>query len=241
MSSTSVRCTILLLSALLAAAAANAAGRASDTRQSSSKKASNSAATGSDNWRQDLETWLARLNGSFKIKLEIPPEIKCSTFNSNTPTDTKQTCTVKKTVPYVSAVNCRGIGQGPGLYCTFDDLRTEQTGKDAGTPGATVSMFSNALPSRMLLGIDPVAQKITMMVMDPGGQGYSEMATPVGKNVTFKSRCDAGGQKGLNACSWNFSISAPPDSRKIVMTRSDPSGSLSMFNEPHTFVLTKQE
>jgi hypothetical protein len=103
-------------------------------------------------------------------------------------------------------------------------------------------MFSNALPSRMLLGIDPVAQKITMMVMDPGGTGYSEMAAPVGKSVTFKARCDAAEQKkGTNYCSWNISISAPPDSRNIVMTRSTPSGSLSRFNEPHTFVLTKQE
>jgi hypothetical protein len=240
MSGTSVRCTILLLSALLAAAAASAAGRASDARESPSKKASNSAATGSENWRQDLETWLERLKGSFKIKLEIPPEIKCTTFNSNKPTDTKQTCTVTKTVPYVSAVNCRGIGQGPGLYCTFDDLRREQTGKDADTPGATVSLFSNALPSRMLLGIDPVAQKITMMVMDPGGPGYSDMAAPVGKSVTFKGGCDEGGQKGSSACTWNLSISAPPDGRKIMMTRSN-SRSRTSLTAPNTFVLTKQD
>jgi hypothetical protein len=241
MSVPSVRNTILLVIALLAAAVASAAGRGSDARQTPGKKASNSAATGSDNWRQDLETWLARLNGSFKIKFEILPEVKCTTFNQYNPTNTARTCTASITAPYVSAVNCRGIGQGPGLYCTFEDLRRETTGKDAGAPGAPVSVFSNGLPSRMLLGIDPVAQKITMMVMDPGGQGYSEMAAPVGKNVTFKSRCDAGGQKGLNACSWNFSISAPPDSRNIVMTRSNPSGSISRFNEPHTFVLTKQE
>jgi hypothetical protein len=240
MSSTSVRSTILLLSALLAAAAASAAGRASDARESPSKRASNSAAKGSDNWRQDLETWLARLDGSFKIKLEILPEMKCSTFNSNNPTDTKQTCTITKTAPYVSAVNCRGIGQGPGLYCTFDDLRREQTGKDADTPGASVSMFFNALPSRMLLGIDPVAQKITMMVMDPGGPGYSEMAAPVGKSVTFKGRCDADGQKVSNACAWNISISAPPDGRKITMTRS-AGVSRTSLTAPHTFVLTKQE
>ena len=156
MSVPSVRSTILLVIALLAAAVASAAGRGSDARQSPSKKASSSAATNSA-WRQDLETWLARLNGSFKIKFEFPPEVKCTTFNSNNPTDTKQSCTVTTRVPYVSAANCRGIGQGPGLYCTFDGLRSEPTGKDAGTAGAPASMFSNQLPSRMLLGIDPVA------------------------------------------------------------------------------------
>jgi hypothetical protein len=240
MSGLSIRCAIVLLGALLGSAAVSAAGRAPDAREPTGKKTSRSAATNSDTWRQDLEAWLARLDGSFKIKVEIPPEVKCTTFNSNTPTNTSQTCTASRPITYVSAVNCRGIGQGPGLYCTFDELRNEPTGKDGGTPGSPVSLFSNELPSRMLLGIDPIAQKITMMVRNPGGLGYSGMAAPEGDSVTFKGRCDAAVQKGTIACGWNFSMRAPRDRPRIVMTLSTNGGS-SRFNEPHTFVLTRQE
>jgi len=235
MSGISVRCTIVLLGALLGSTAASAAGRAPDAREPAGKK------TKSDTWRQDQEAWLARLNGSFKIKVEIPPEVKCTTFNQNTPTNTSQTCTATRPITYVSAVNCSGISQGPGLYCTFDELRNEPTGRNGETPGSTVSLFSNELPTRMLLGIDPVAQKISMMVMNPGGLGYSGMAAPEGESITFKGQCDAALLKVSNACGWNLSMRAPRDGRRIVMNLSNPRGSSSRFNEPHTFVLTRQE
>jgi hypothetical protein len=241
MSSLSIRCTIVLLGALLGSAALSAAGRTSDAREPTGKKSSNAAAKRSDTWRQDLEAWLARLNGSFKIKLEIPPEVKCTTINQNNPANTSQKCTATITRPYVSAVNCRGIGQGPGLYCTFDELRHEPTGKDGGTPGSPVSMFSNGLPSRMLLGIDPVAQKISMMVMNPGAPGFSGMAAPEGDSVTFKGRCDAAVQKASSVCSWNLSMRAPRDGHRVVMTLSNSRGGSSSFNAPHAFVLTRPE
>lgn len=242
MSAMTARCMTLLLCAVLAAGEAGAAGRASDARESTTRKAAPSSKADSEDRRQDLEAWLARLNGSFKIRLEIPPETKCGALNSSVPNST-QVCTTTKAATYVSAVNCRGVGQGPGLYCTFDELRREPSDRDAGKPGAPASLFSNELPSRMLMGIDPVVQKIRLMVLDPGGPGYSAMASPVGNALNFKGKCDLAEAKSSSSCTWNLSMRASTDGHTIVMTRSNSRGNLGTMNlnAPHTFELTKQE
>lgn len=242
MSAIATRCVILFVCAVLATAQAGAAGRNSDARESAGKKAAPTSKENSDNWQQDLETWLARLNGSFSVKLEPLPEIKCTTPNYSAPNST-QTCTISKQRNYVSTVNCRRIGQGPGLYCTFDQLRMEPTGKQGGEAGAPMSLFSNDLPSRMLLGIDPVARKISMMAMGANGSGYSEKASPAGNEVTFKGRCDtAESTARVGPCNWSLWMRATPDGRKILLThtRTYTTGlGTSRAESPDTFELRR--
>jgi hypothetical protein len=233
MSSTLVRCTILLLCAALTADEASSAGRASDARESSNRKSGASAAS-SEDWRPELESWLARLKGNFRVKLEMPSQLKCS------PLTATQACTTSKGSTGFTEAGCRGIGQGPGVYCTFDTLRSEPTDKAAG-PGP-VSGFSGKLPSRMLLGIDPVARKISVMVVDPGGPAYSETAALDGSTVNIKGRCDqSAGTKTSNFCSWSLSIRAPSDGRNIVMTRTSSFGTQIRSEESYTFVLSHLE
>ncbi len=211
---TSVRRAVLLFCGLIAAGEASAADR-----------------------RPDLEAWLSRLNGRFTIKLEIPPESRCGALSLSNPNG-PQVCTSSKAVTYVSAVDCRGTGQGPGLYCTFDELRREPD-KNGGE-GAPASLFNNELPSRMLLGIDPVAQQISMMFLDPGGAAYGGMAAPAGNNLTVTGRCDLAGEKRSTRCTWRIAMRASSDGRRIVMTRSRSPASASLGG-PNTFELAKQE
>lgn len=234
-----------LVCALVVAGSAGAAGRDSGSRPSSGKKSSSSDAARSDDWRQGLETWLARLEGKFSIKLFIAERTVCTALSvdKNGP----QRCTTTKPVNYVSAADCRGIGEGGGLLCTFEALRYEATGSGAEGAGATTSLLSNDLPSRVLLGIDPATRKLTAMIMDANGAGYSAKGALSGNEVTFKDRCILASSGVASTCTWSFGVQTSPDGRRIWMTRSSSFGGSSEFRtlsgvgEPHTFELTRVE
>jgi hypothetical protein len=229
------QCVILLTCALLAAGQASAAGR------EPARKATASASTASGTWRQDLEAWLARLQGSFAIKVTTPPTSECRSIGAGL-----QECKGKIAVTYVSAASCSRVGEGPGLRCTFDELRRENSGNSAGGVGARASLYPNGLPTRMLLGIDPVARKIRVMVMD-GNVGYDAAGSLSGNTVALKGRCEMAATSRGYPCSWTLSIQAPPDGQRILMTRSraDPSdvgiSGRSDLREPHTFELSRVE
>lgn len=232
---------IPLVCALMVAGAAGAAGRDSGSRPSSGKKSGASEAAKSDDWRQGLEAWLGRLEGKFTIKLFVAERTVCNALgpDKNGP----QRCTTTKPANYVSAADCRGIGESGGLLCAFDELRYEAT--DSGAEGATTSLLSNDLPGRVLLGIDPATRKLTAMIMDANGAGYSAKGALAGNEVTFKDRCILGVSGVTSSCTWSFWIQASPDGRRIRMTRSSSFGGSSEFRtlsgvgEPHTFELTR--
>jgi hypothetical protein len=237
---------VLLVCALMVAGTAGAAGRDTGSRPSSGKKSSSSEAAKSDDWRQGLQTWLGRLEGKFSIKLFVAERTVCNALgpDKNGP----QRCTTTKPVTYVSAVDCRGVGEGGGLLCTFDELRYEATGSGAEAVGATTSLLSNDLPGRVLLGIDPATRKLTAMIMEANGAGYSAKGALAGNEVTFKDRCILNSISTVtSSCTWSFWIQANPDGRRIRMTRSSSFGGSSEFRtlsgvgEPHTFELTRVE
>ncbi|MEO8314897.1 MAG: hypothetical protein ABI645_08900 [Pseudomonadota bacterium] len=226
---------ILLTCALLATGEAGAAGR------ESGRKTTAPATETSGAWRQDLETWLARLQGSFAIKVTIEEKIgNCRAYGAG-----QQKCDVRKAATYVSAANCQRIGEGPGLHCTFDELQHEASAKGAGDVGAPALFWSNGLPTRMLLGIDPVARKIRVMLMD-GAAGYDATGSLLGNTVALKGRCELAESKRAYPCTWTLSIQASPDGRTILLTRarqnlSGVSSSLFDGYEPHTFELSRVE
>jgi hypothetical protein len=236
------QCVILLTCALLAAGEAGAAGR-----ESGSKSIAPAGET-SGAWRRDQEAWLARLQGSFAIQLNIGE--KLGTCRKDGPGWEK--CDLRKAATYVSAANCRRIGEGPGLHCTFDEVRQEAPDNAAGDARApAVSSIGlrtrMELPTRMLLGIDPVARKIRVLLMD-GGAGYEATGSLVGNTVALKGRCEYAETKRARPCTWSLSIQASPDGRSILMTRTrqNLSGSESRalfmdMYEPHTFELSRVE
>jgi hypothetical protein len=231
MSPISGRGMILLLCSVLAAGEASAAARASDARESTSKKATTSASNSGAS-SQDLEDWLGRLNGRYTITLKLPPKTECTAASAAG--SGAQKCTTSKGVTYTSAVNCRGIGEGPGLYCTFEDMRKEPADKDADDGSASIS---NGALSRMLLGIDRVARKISVLGIDSSGYSYAGMEVPKGNTLTFSGRCDLPESNRTNSCVWNLSMRAAPDGRNVVMTRTRS------FSRgiPYTYELTRQE
>lgn len=230
------QCMALLACVLLAAGDAGAAGR------ESGRKATASASGKSDAWRPVQEAWLARLQGSFAIKLKLEEKIGACLPNGVG----QQKCEVRKPATYVSAADCRRIGEGPGLHCTFEALRPEVTGDSGGDAGAAAFLGSNGLPTRMLFGIDPVARKIKALVMD-GAAGYESTGSPSGDAITFKGRCDMLEIK--RPCSWSLSIQASPDGTRVLMTRvrQNVSGSqssslfMSADYEPHRYELSRVE
>lgn len=232
-----------LLCAVLAAGAASAAGRESGSRDHSDKKAETSATSRGDDWRQGLEGWLARLQGKFTIKLETQPKIVCPSRPSTVQGD-MQVCKMRKVITYSSAGSCLRIGDGPGLKCTFDQLRYADA--DPGSPTAQVILMSNTLPREVTFGIDPDARKIS--VKFSGSQGETTAtAKPMGNELTFKGRCVRSSMVS-GACTWGLSIKAPPDGHRILMTRSGRFSSggsdtptLSDMDDPHTFELTRVE
>jgi hypothetical protein len=227
---------ILLMCVLLAAGEAGAAGRESGRRSTAR------AAESSGTWRQDQEAWLARLQGNFAIKLKI--EEKIGACRPNGPG--QQKCDVRKAATYVSAAICRRIGEGPGLHCSFDELRQESSGNGPGDGSAPGLLFSNRLPTRMLLGIDPVARKIRVMLLD-GAAGYDATGSLSGNTVALKGTCELAETRRSYPCSWSLSIQASPDGRRILMTRGRQnlsgvqSSSLLDTYEPHTYELSRVE
>ncbi len=235
-----IRCIVLLTCTLLAAGEAGAADRGSGARESTSTKAATSASGKSDEWRRDLAAWLGRLEGSFEIKLKNEEETRCSAAGVDR-TSGVQVCTTEKAHTYVSSGNCRSIGEGPGLYCTFEEFRHETPGHGAGSAGAVAPMLFNALPGRMLFGIDPVARPISAMIMDPNGSGYAETGTLVGDDVTVKGRCVVNTAYVSGACTWSLWIHAPPDGRRILITRTRRMGTDSRLEKPNTYELNRVE
>ncbi len=226
---------------LLAIGDAGAAARGPDSRAGG--KTAKSASSQSGDWRQDLETWLARLQGNFTIKLDIGEKTVCSALGPAGPGAT-QTCSTRKAQSYASATDCRGVDAGPGLHCTFDGLRQDGGGVDG--DGASIRLLSNGLPAHVEFGIDAEARKLTVLITDPNGVRYSAKGTKVGDEVTFKERCELDRSRVAGPCTWTLWIHAKPDGRRIVMTRSSKRGStelntLSGLEEPHTFELSRVE
>jgi len=226
------QCTILLTCVLLASSEAGAAGRAPDhagTRAATSRGESNDSL-------QDLEAWLARLQGSFTVRFRIEDKMgNCHSIGNGL-----QECSRSKAVTYVSAANCRG-GDGAGLNCTFDELRREGTSNDSGSVASTFFMF-NGLPRRLQFGIDPVAHKISV-IMDSRDSASGSLS---GSDVTLKGKCGTP-ETASRPCAWSLSIHAPQDGGKIRMTRASQtftgtdSNVISSLEEPHTFELTRVE
>jgi hypothetical protein len=233
---------VLLSCALLAASGTVAAAPGSAARKSSGTTEKTSAPD-SDHWRQDLESWLARLRGSFTIRYSTEDKIgNCRSAGAGL-----QECSRQMGVKYVSAATCSGVGAGPGVLCTFEELRPESSGNGAGGVGASLLSSSNDLPGRLLFGIDPLARKISVMIVDPGSAGYGALGTLAGDDATFNGRCDIPGSS--YRCTWIFSIHAPPDGQRILIKRVRPNHTgvssdsllLSGLNDPRTFELKRVE
>lgn len=226
---------------LLAVGDAGAAARGPDSRAGGKTPKSESSKSG--DWQQDLETWLARLEGNFAIKLDIGEKTVCSTLGPARP-NAAQTCSTRKAQSYASAADCRGLDAGPGLHCTFEVLRQEGGAVDG--DGPTIRLLSNGLPARAEFGIDADARKLTVLITDPNGARYTAKGTKSGDEVTFKERCELDGRRVAGPCTWTLWIRANPDGRRVVMTRSSKRGSVEMntlsgLEEPHTFELTRAE
>ncbi len=206
---------VLLTSVLLTSAAAGAATPGS---RSASK-----AGAG----KQDLQGWLARLRGSFTVRHSDIGETKCSSLGPSAPGAT-QMCTTQQAATFVSSANCLGIGDGPGLRCTFEELRREPSGKDGSEVGkyAPASFLSNNLPVRALFGIDPAAGRLNVMFMDSNGAGYSGLGSMDGDDVTFKGSCEYAEARPPVRCTWTLWVHAPAGG-KIRIARSSGKNSRS--------------
>jgi hypothetical protein len=240
-----VRRMMLLACVLLAADASVAAGREPASRQSVGGKSKASATSTTDDWHQGLAAWLARLEGRFNITLRIAEKTVCNALGGGQPGAT-QACTTQKAVTYVSAAHCLGTGDGSGLQCNFDELRYEAT-DNAGGVGAPAFLLSNRLPSRVVFGIDPAARKISVVITDSNGASYNANGKLAGNELALKERCAVDTSRVSGSCTWGLWIKAPPDGRRILMTRTSSRGSstefrtLSGLGEPHTFELSKVE
>jgi hypothetical protein len=228
----------VLVIGVMAAGEAGAADRASGglgRRTIASSSVSEAA-----DWRQGLEAWLARLQGSFTVRLDIPEKTVCTALAAG-----MQRCTTARAVAYVSAGTCRGTGEESGLQCTFEQLRYETPGNAAGDVGAPAPLLSNQLPSRLQFGIDPVARKISVTITDPNRSSYNAIGAPVGNDLNFKEKCVRDNARVSGPCSWSFSIHVSRDGHRIRMTRSRYTGTelntLSGLGDPHAFELVRVE
>jgi hypothetical protein len=233
-----MKCTLahcmIVACTLLGSGEANSAPRGPSMRGYEAMKATRP--TESPEIKQaDLESWLARLQGNFTIKLVLKGRFTCLK-PAGAGTIHMQPCMTEeaaKGITFYSTANCDGIGEGPGLYCTFDALR-RPADNSSGESGALqlASLLNDPLPIRALFGIDPATLKISMMTMNSASVVLSAMGSPQGNTATFDGTCNSALAKNMPPCKWSLQVEVSADGRSVVMKRT-------MHGDTYTFELNR--
>jgi hypothetical protein len=220
MKSTIARCLVLLACTVLGVGAANPAPRGPSAREREAPNATRSATTGPGASQAELESWLARLKGTFTIKLVLKGRFTCLAPTAAGTLQTQQCLKEEaaKGITFISTVYCPGIGEGAGVYCTFDALR-RVVGEGAAETSEPAFLLNDPLPIRALFGSDPASGKISVVTMNSGSVVLNSLGSLKGNTVTFEGTCDSALARNRAPCKWSMQMRASPDGSGIEMKR----------------------
>lgn len=210
---------VLVACILTGSGEANAAPRGPSARERESMNASRP--TGAPEERQlGLASWLTSMKGRYSITLVLKGRFTCLTPTGEGTIQSSSCLKEEGTrgITYVSAAECRGVGEGPGLYCKFDMLRrAPEKNSEAAGAGQAGFLLNDPLPIMALFGIDPVAGKISVMTMNFASVVRSGLGSLQGDAATFDGRCDSALANSRSQCKWSIQIDPKSDGRSAVM------------------------
>lgn len=212
---------LLICTAMLVADAAHAQARGPGRGPARAEKAGGALPEAARaRKQQELEDWLGRLVGNFRIegRLELNGGLYCG-----------RSCVAKTANAFVEDgwvfhtrsptghANCTSVGSGSGIHCIINVPWQTQyfTPFAEGTIARNWPEVGTLAPAMLLLGIDPEKQEISYFQVDDQSAAWWSQGPVKGEEISFRTLC-MNPPKGAK-CERSFSMHAPRHGRYIVL------------------------
>jgi hypothetical protein len=140
----------------------------------------------------ELESWLRRLAGTFRVRASggsAPTEVCSSSATPSGPCQTYRTIDAPIQATFEGLAECNDIGDGPGVFCRFH-MTAVTPPMWIGAPSMQLQDPNDIpfLPVEILFGIDP--ENLEMRMMWVGGGGAVWLAEGPLSGISINTGCD---------------------------------------------------